>query len=483
MLRIILPLLLVLISTGQMWAQTDVISGNAKTYAGDTLKMYSINDHINNRETLIAKAFVDQDGNFSFNIKVKDICQAYIDLTVFKCIMYLQPNTRQTIVLPDKQKIRPEDEINPFFKKYEFYPQLIGADPNDLNVLIPQFDRNYTQALNRIITSQYSVSKAQTDSLKAKIAANFKSDNTFFNDYMRYRFAMIDKTAYKRNRKSIISEYFAGKQVLFNNPAYIDLFNEIYTGFFSKMKDDLVSYNDKYMAINDRSYYSLKRSLMAEQKIGSEMFADYLILKGIKDAYYSDTISRESLIALADSMAVSCKTKEFRNIASFMSEDFTKLMCGYPAPVFQISDRNGKNFEISNFAGKFIYLAFFNPTSYTAQNDLGLLMGIRKNVPADVLDIVVVFVSTDKKQYREFCDQLTEDLGFPIYWYNGNKDMLHNYNVRGYPTYYLINPEGTLVMNPAPAPPEGFQDKFAVTFRNWKNSQYRKEYQNKQGIR
>ena len=34
------------------------------------------------------------------------------------------------------------------------------------------------------------------------------------------------------------------------------------------------------------------------------------------------------------------------------------------------------------------------------------------------------------------------------------------YNVRVYPTYYLIDPEGKLVLSPAPAPTEDFESRF-----------------------
>ncbi len=475
--------LLLILWAGALMAQTDVVSGNAKTYAGDTLRMYSIDDYINKKETLIAQAPVDKDGNFSFSVRLKEVTQAYIDLTVFKCMLYLQPNTRQTIVLPEKQKIRPQDEMNPFFRKYEFYPKLIEPDPEDLNIVIPSFDRVYTQALNRILTSQYSVSKAQTDTLEAKIAAQFSCGNPFFKSYMKYRFGMLDNTAYHRNHNIIIEEFFSGKDVLYKNPAYNDLFDDVFSNVFTNIKEEFVNHQDKYMAIHDKSYHSLRQALIAEKKVGTDMLADYIILKGIKDAYYADTFPKENLVALVDSMALKSKTKDFRQIASNMSKDFTKLMCGYPAPEISISDRDGNSYSLNNFAGKFTYLIFFNPNSYTSQSDLSLLIETRKTIPESIMEIVVVFVSQERKSFTNFCDQMQEDYGFKFYWYGGNKEMLQKYDVRAFPMYYLISPEGNLSMNPAPGPTEFFQKKFETMYRNWKNDQYRREYKNKQGIR
>ncbi|MCR5456076.1 MAG: peroxiredoxin family protein [Bacteroidales bacterium] len=463
-------------------AQTDIVSGNAKTYAGDTLMMYAIDNYITRNETPIATAVVDANGNFTFKAPVQYITQAYIDLSVFKCMIYLQPGKNQRIVLPEKQKIKPQDELNPFFKKYEFYPKLIDPSPDDLNTLIPRFDYNYGNALNKIITAKYGVTKAIVDSVESIISARYPKNNTYFNDYMKYRFAMLDHIAYHRNKDILISEYFTGKEVLYRNPAYCELFDEMFPNMFSNFKHHFTSNADKSQAIDDKSYHALKRSLAAEPKVASSQLADYMILKGLKDSYYADTIPKENLVAIADSVAYYCGNKDFRNIASTLSTEFTTLLCGHAAPKLDLSDINGERKSLYDFAGKFAYVMFFNPDSYTALSDLELIKGIRQDFPPGILDIVIVFVSSSREDYTDFVASDPE-LELPVYWYNGNKEMLRKYNVRAYPTYYLISPESLINMNPAPSPTENFQPKFDASYRTWRNDRARKQYQNSPGIK
>ena len=479
-------ILLTIIMLSAVWltaqSQTDVVIGNAKTYAGDTLTMYAIDDYITRHETPIATAVVDKDGNFTFNAPVKNITQAYIDLSVFKCMIYLQPNGRQRIVLPEKQKIEPQDELNPFFRKYEFYPKLIDAPKDDLNTLIQAFDQNYRNALNRIISAKFSVTKAIVDSVESIISARYPKDNPYFANYMKYRFAMLDHIAYHRNRDIIVKEYFTGKDVLYRNPAYCELFDEMFPNMFANFKHHFASHDDKRQAIDDKSYHSLKRSIAAEPKIASSDLADYMIIKGMKDAYYTDTIPKETLIALADSVASYCPNKDFRAMASTLSTEFSTLLTGRAAPQLDLSDINGEKKGLYDFAGKFAYVMFFNPDSYTALSDLELIKGIRQDFPPGILDIVIVFVSSSRDEYKEFVES-DPDLELPVYWYNGNKEMLRKYNVRAYPTYYLISPESLINMNPAPAPTENFQPKFDAAYRTWRNDRARKQYQSSPGIK
>ena len=158
-------------------AQTDVVSGNAKTYAGDTLKMYSIDDYITKNETLISTAIVDADGNFSFEVKVKDVVLAYIDLTVFKGLIFLQPNRKQVIVLPEKQRIAIQDQLNPYFRKTEFYVKMLNKDNDDLNYLIPAFDKLYNQSMTEVYYTRRRYTKASTDSIENYLSSQFLSSN------------------------------------------------------------------------------------------------------------------------------------------------------------------------------------------------------------------------------------------------------------------------------------------------------------------
>ncbi|MBR6277432.1 MAG: hypothetical protein IKR41_01555 [Bacteroidales bacterium] len=474
---------LVLLTSLSVKGQVFTVSGIAKTYAGDTLKMYVVDDYITKNESLIASAKVDSDGNFTFSGNIKDVKVAYIDLTVFKGRIFLGPNLKEEIVLPEKQQITLQDKLNPYFKKAEFFVKVINQkDKEDLNLLIPEFEKYFNSAMGKVFYSVKGVSKATVDSMENVINQKFTTKNQYFNDYKKYRYALLDYTAYHRSKDDIVKELFTGKEILINSPAYAELFDELFTNVFTSGKTSAIVIKDLYQGIYDKSYNTLKRKMMSEPKVGGEKFADYLILKGLKDSYYSDSFPKESLVAVADSVAMMSKTKDFRQIAAKLSEKFTTLLCGYAPPEIFLRDDKGLEYSYQKSSGKFVYLTFYNPNSYAAYADLDLLKQIRKGFPEDVLEIVMIFVSDKKEKMTEFLKKET-DVTWKVLWYGFDNELLKSYNVRAFPVYYMLNPQGKLSMNPAPSPQEDFVLKFNAAYRNWKNDQYRQQYRENQGIK
>ncbi len=453
-------------------AQTATITGNAKTYAGDTLHAYMIEDFITKQETEVSAASVDADGNFTFKIKVSQTSVVYIDLTVFKGIIFVQPGKIYEVVLPQKQKIRPDDELNPFFKPMVFYVKCVNNADDDLNSLIPQFDREYSRALSIILNSTSGFSKKMTDSIENIINGKFNTENSFFSDYKNYRFAMLDYTAYRRKKDDIVTNFFSNKPILTQNPAYADLFDEMLANPFSGGPNSVLAVKGIYSGIYDRSYDKLKRTVTKDSKFKDQRLADYVILKGLHDSYFSDSFPKEAIIAVIDSFAMMSPNRDFRNIADRMVCSLTKLMIGYPVPQFSLEDVDGNKYSPAGERGKFIYLTFFNPRSYTALGDFDLIKSIRKEIPPETLQIITIFVSPNRKDLENFMRQ-NPDCNWPVVWYNGDKTLLKDYNIRAYPTYYMINPAGNLVMNPAPSPTENFGQRLDALVRNWKIEQYR----------
>ena len=53
--------------------------------------------------------------------------------------------------------------------------------------------------------------------------------------------------------------------------------------------------------------------------------------------------------------------------------------------------------------------------------------------------------------------------------------IIFDYNISALPTYFLINPEGNMVLSPAPSPNDNFHQVFVEVFQSYRNQKIRKE--------
>ena len=112
-------IILLLVIINPVFSQEYSISGNAATYSGTLLKMYTYSDYITKTKQEISICTVDENGDFTFKLNKKDTLPAFIDLDVFIGKIIIEPGKNLEIVLPRKTVRREYDRLNPYFKPYE----------------------------------------------------------------------------------------------------------------------------------------------------------------------------------------------------------------------------------------------------------------------------------------------------------------------------------------------------------------------------
>ena len=52
------------------------------------------------------------------------------------------------------------------------------------------------------------------------------------------------------------------------------------------------------------------------------------------------------------------------------------------------------------------------------------------------------------------------DYSWTFMHFSSQPDVIKNYDIRAYPSYFLISPSGELILSPAPAPSQNFEGVF-----------------------
>jgi hypothetical protein len=83
---------------------------------------------------------------------------------------------------------------------------------------------------------------------------------------------------------------------------------------------------------------------------------------------------------------------------------------------------------------------------------------------AAYLNVVTVMVSEDRSKLEDFMSR--NGYSWKVLHYEGQPGVLDDYMVRAYPTGYLIDRNGKLLLSPAILPSEGFEQQLFRIMRS-----------------
>jgi peroxiredoxin len=432
------------------------LTGNAPTYAGKEIIFKTFSDPFTGDEKIIGSCIVGLNGDFSTILPIEETTYIFSHLGIFKGSIFIEPGKSYFISFPERKEKAKADLLNPFFEELEFQFAIKDIQDNNLNFLIHSFNDAYSPYFKKFAGNINSKNnKIIIDTTISKLKQiNPGTNNVFYNNYIEYRFGYLKHLAYQQKSKSVSKEFFQERPVLYNNPAYMELFNQVYNRYFyffgqtipgKKIYDDI---NSK------KSYHLLCQDLKSDSILKNENLRELVILKNIHDEFYSNNFSRSGLLAILDSIEATSKNKANKEIALIIHNKITRLMTGFPPPDFELFDQQGKLVKLSDFIGKYVYLNFCSCSSYACFKEFDLLVKLKSKYK-EKFQIVTIATDDSREIMSNFV--LKNDYNWIFLHFGNQVDILKNYDIRAYPTYFLIGPDGKLIYSPAASPSENFE--------------------------
>jgi len=448
-----------------LFSQEAVVFGNSPEYKGQELVFYHYSDFITATETEVGRCKVDVNGNFTCSIKILETTYVFSYLGIYKIYFFAEPTKKYNLILPPREDKTEAQRLNPFFRETDMQVGIANIDKNDINYLINSFDLRFNQNFDQIVIEAYKgKSQANIDSLISIMELKYStSQNQYFNNYRKYRYGLLKQVTYYKKSTSISNELFLNKPALYSNPAYMELFNLVYDKyflFFSRTTSGNIIFKN---ISQDRSLTKLKETLSDNEVLSNDTLMEMVILKALYDEFFSDNFSRSALLTLLDSVYRTTKNAEHLLIAENIRAKITKLLPGFVPNNFTLFDVNDKAFTLDKFEGKYVYLNFCTTTSYTCLQEFPLLDKLYQKYGKH-LEIVSISADKEVGDLKSFMKNSGYRWTFLHY---GNKpDIIKDFDVRAYPTYFLIGPDRKLIYSPAPSPKENFEMKFFQILRN-----------------
>lgn len=456
------------------FGQSTIIHGVSEDYANEKIAIdYIFNPITHNTQTLDT-IFVDNNGNFSTEFNLGKLTWIQLELGVYKCLLLVEPGHKYDISLPPRRD-KTEAEIRSIFFEFmviylrvlediQLHENLISERYRDLNTRIFTFDTLLFRINDDQLIARSRKESFHTDSLIESIESTYKNDtSSYFFKYRKYRYGLIQMNSGIKSLKKIYDNYLSVESPELHNPAYIDLFSKMYEKFFyyfSRTKDG-ANLNNVINA--EHSLSALRYELKKHNSIPNDTIADLVIMKEVNESFYRDYYYKKALLILLDSIIVKPSVPAYSLFASDIHDKLTNLMIGTSAPDFSLINQSGKRISLEDLKGKYVFLVFCTPDSYSCLKEYPFLKVLHEK-HHEYLEITTIMVTETLPDMQEFMKR--NRYPWLSLFYGNSEELLQSYNVRTFPTCYLIGPDGLLIQSPATLPTEGLEQQLFRIMRS-----------------
>ncbi len=465
---------LLLITSYSLKAQNKVrFWGKAPEYKNMGLTITSQTNFITRQFNELSSFLVAKDGNFDVTFEVSEITKVYISLGEIQAYLWVEPGVTYNIVLPPYIPLKQEDKLNPFFKPQQVVLGVINQVTDNVNKKVLEFDEFYNSIFSKNIARiVLTKNKKACYDIINKTDEAFPADSaTWFYNYKFYSYFDLYDYIYSNKPSYVMNMGFSEKPIRYQLDTYWSAFNKVYSDFLHYYFNSNRGAEFKKSFETTTSFDTICNSLTKDSLFANRQLAELVLIKSIYDGFYSDMYNKEKLIEILESAEGKCSNQKNERIAREVLDKISKLLVGSEAPSFDLYTLSGrKTKSLNDFDGKFVYLNFANTKNYACKKDFQVLEELASIYKRD-MRIVTILTDEDPDEALRYINH--NQFSWTFLHFGQNAKVLMDYNIKAFPTYYLINPEGELVLSPAPAPEENFAPAFSEVFNNYRHKKLR----------
>ena len=155
-----------------------------------------------------------------------------------------------------------------------------------------------------------------------------------------------------------------------------------------------------------------------------------------------------------------------RQFRQTLTQKHQYLEVGQPAPTFTLLDNTGKSVSLSDFRGKVVYLDFWGSWCHPCMEEMTeFAPALKKQFEGrDVVFLYIAVGDPEAKWQKTLVDkQFTSPNSVHLRQPDKTQSRVDaDYQVNGYPSYYLIGRDGRMVQAYAPRPSDGAKTVAAI---------------------
>lgn len=424
-------------------AQNVTITGRSNK-TNTLTRLFVYEDLVNETGILLNQSQTDAKGHFILEGNVKQNLPARIYVGLDPVDLILTPNASYDIeiIVPEKK-----DNVSYFEKELPtirvkratdkgIYRQIIYSEEIINAYMMEHFNQIYRGRQLRYIDSiQNAISREVPD---------IKSD--YVKNHNRYKIAAIKLGISTDGGKKIIKDYFDGQPVLYTQSAYIDLFKELFDGYFNSAAYDSHMLGDAFV----EGPAPFKKYLNTDPLMAKNpQLAELITIYNLQKLCYGDRSTSRFAKDHLNYLKAQTKYPEHKTIISDFFASYNRLAPGTAAAEFTLKDQNGKEVSLSDYKNGLVLLQFVDGVSAVSEHQFSELRALH-NQWQDTVQILTIAPHDKMDFFKKQFEEKRQD--WPLLDLGDNILLLEAYNVRTFPEYILITRGNKIGLAPAPSP-------------------------------
>ena len=379
------------------------ITGVAPSYAGKTLVLSTVHDGWGATRETLDTCTVSEDGSFTFEVNVDKTTQAQINLGLYNGVIYIEKGKDYSINLPLRKEVSRKQRLNPYFKQQTILLSFNNLPEGDINRTIADFEDTFDSVWVDI--NKNIVTTEKIDSAMTYLDERYPSNDRFFSEYKHYRYALLVNLYSPGAPKLAIKNFFLPYKVTYDQPAYWEAFEAIFTGF--KMSDHLKENPELY-----------------DLSILHQVLLDNL------PRNYMDSV----------------KTDNVRTIVSALRKD--EVGVGYKPILGELTNLNGVTFPWSELYYNKVYIIVANSSLRESLSDIQYFKKMQEKNAEKCL-FLLIFADEDKSACLKQVSKINKDFVFSVV---DNPQLIKQLQIKTAPMYISLDKDGRILKYPAEEP-------------------------------
>lgn len=438
-MRVFLFILLLLGLQGS--AQEVTIKGSS-ALPGQPIRVIAKRDLVSGMEKVLAATVIDFKGSFMLSFPLQQIEYVQVGVGLHRAEMLLKPACTYTIHLELINEKKPS-----FFDPQPLALQVMKSNDRGLQ---QQFETiNYI--FNTLVLKHFNVvqrmgQKHFMDSLNRYLSEAVPVfADSFLDDYVFYKKGSLVAVLQKMEVKKIYETYFVHQPVGYNNPEYIALLEQFFGNYYLTGNKSFTY--DGFVQAVALGLEATKTYLNDDVMIKSNpRLQELVLLIHLNNNYFNPGFYKGSIQNTLQQLSRSSVYTEHRLMANNILEQRNHLTDGSKAPPLSLFDAASRPVAVKLSAQPTLLL-FVDESCEVCKNEMITLHDVLQNF-AKTIELIVVTTKKGFPEMKAFID--ANRWQWNLYHTGDDIFVYERYNIRVFPEYILLYPNGSIAMAPAP---------------------------------